>query len=303
MNGLARNAPILFWIGAIASLRRRVSYAAYSRLPKGSHDGIVAADDEPIAIGLVDEQAGESEQGLILGVEQEPERMTEDVFEARPPALRPDVFERRDDVGGGGRALGLGNTREGIVGEGVGRVGRVEVDHVLAALLRREARDMLARIAVGIEKAEARAGQEVGVHHVEEQSGLAGAGHADEVDVPAAIGLQQRHVLAGDERAENCFVVRGHGWAAVPCRVFARLVQASVGQGGPPLRACRARTERRSCYCSVVVSGGWGNCLGSGTEPWEPSAPVRRGARLSARPNRFSRATSDRRSAWLADVR
>ena len=84
------------------------------------------------------------------------------------------------------------------------------------------------------------------MHHVEKQSGLAGAGHADDVDVPAAVGLQQRHVLAGGERAENGFVVRGHGWAAVPCRVFARLVQASVGQGGPPLRACRARTERRS---------------------------------------------------------
>ena len=34
------------------------------------------------------------------------------------------------------------------MGEGVGRVGRVEVDHVLAALFRREARDVLARIAV-----------------------------------------------------------------------------------------------------------------------------------------------------------
>ena len=117
-------------------------------LPEGSHDRIVAADDEPIAIGLVDQQAGESEQGLILGVEQEPQRMAEDIFEARPPALRPDVLERRDDVRGGRRALGLGDAREGIVGEGVGRVGRVEIDHVLAALLRREARDMLARVAV-----------------------------------------------------------------------------------------------------------------------------------------------------------
>ena len=75
------------------------------------------------------------------------------------------------------------------------------------------------------------------VHHVEEESGLAGARHADEIHVAAAVGLQQWHFLAGDERAEDQFMVRGHGWAAVPCRVFARLVQASVGQGGPPLRA------------------------------------------------------------------
>ena len=101
---------------------------------------------------------------------------------------------------------------------------------------------MLARIAVRIEKAEARAGEKIGVHHVEEEAGLAGARHADEVHVAAAIRQQQRHLLAGDERAENHLMVRGHGWAAVPCRVFARLVRASVGQRGPPLRACRART-------------------------------------------------------------
>ena len=102
---------------------------------------------------------------------------------------------------------------------------------------------MLARVAVGVEEAEACAGQEISVHHREKQSGLAGASHADDVDVPATVGLQQRHALAGRERAENQFVVREHGRAAVPCRVFARLVQASVGKGGPPLRACRARTE------------------------------------------------------------
>jgi hypothetical protein len=49
----------------------------------------------------------------------------------------------------------------------VRRVGRIEIDHVRPALGRGQARDVLARIAVGIEKAEARAGQEVGVHEVE----------------------------------------------------------------------------------------------------------------------------------------
>jgi hypothetical protein len=108
------------WVGeecADLVLDRRDRLVAQARvvgrifgLPKGSHARIAASTHEPIAIGFVDEQARKPEQGLILGVEQEPERMTEDVFEARPPALRPDVFERRDDVGGGRRALGLAYT-------------------------------------------------------------------------------------------------------------------------------------------------------------------------------------------------
>jgi hypothetical protein len=57
----------------------------------------------------------------------------------------------------------------------------------------------------------------------------------------------------------------------------------------------------RAAECSG--KWGWGNCFGSGKERLEPSAPVRRGAPARARPNRFSRSTPDRRSAWLADVR
>ena len=79
----------------------------------------------------------------------------------------------------------------------------------------------LAGVAVGVEKAESRAAQEVGAHEVQEQSGLAGARLADDVDMPAAVGLQERHALAGRERAEDVIVVgvhvRVHGLAVVPC--------------------------------------------------------------------------------------
>ena len=45
----------------------------------------------------------------------------------------------------------------------------------------------------------------------------------------------------------------------MPCRVFARLVQASVGQRGPPLRAGKAREKKSACgNCNAVVSRGLG---------------------------------------------
>ena len=64
-----------------------------------------------------------------------------------------------------------------------------------------------------------------------------------DVDMPPAIGGEDRHALAGRERAENVIVVAvGHGvraqrLAAVPCRVFVRLVRASVGVGRPAVHA------------------------------------------------------------------
>src|SRR5277367_1444144 len=105
-----------------------------------------------------------------------------------------------------------------------------------------------------------------------------------------------------------------------------RIVTWFVGMGGPPCRAecsrawCKLRSVREARHCARVVrerkgardivayrsAGAGGNRSGNVErlkERLEPSAPVRRGALARARLNRFSRATSDRRSAWLADVR
>ena len=58
---------------------------------------------------------------------------------------------------------------------------------------------------MGVEKAKPAAAQQVGLHQVQEQPCLAGAGLSEEGDVPSSIRLQQRHALAGRERAElNC---------------------------------------------------------------------------------------------------
>ena len=61
-------------------------------LPKGAHDRVLAADDQPIAIVVVDQQAGKPEQGLIARVEQQAQRMAEDVFEALRPSVCAQMF-------------------------------------------------------------------------------------------------------------------------------------------------------------------------------------------------------------------
>ena len=43
---------------------------------------------------FVDEQAWKADQALILVVEQQAQRVGQNVFEARPPAVPPDILER-----------------------------------------------------------------------------------------------------------------------------------------------------------------------------------------------------------------
>jgi hypothetical protein len=79
----------------------------------------------------------------------------------------------------------------------------------------------------------------------------------------------------------------------VPCRVFAPLVQASVGKGGPPLPAYVKR-ERRAAYrnCTVPVGS-------------VRSCPRQFVVALARAPDPigFPEAMSVRQSEWLADVR
>ena len=91
---------------------------------------------------------------------------------------------------------------------------------------------------MGVEKAEARAGHEVGAHEVQEQSGLAGARLAAEIKMPTAVGEEERNALAGRERSENVIVV-GHGFVCIgwpPCRAECSCVLyelQSVSDGQP----------------------------------------------------------------------
>ena len=136
-------------------------------LPIEADHGIDAILGEPAAKLFVDEEAGKPDQTLILVVEQQAQRVGENVFEARSPAVPPDVLECRDDVRRACRAVGFRDARKRIVGEGVGRVGGVEIDDLGSLLAWRRGGDRLAGVAVGIKKAEARAGLHVGAHEVE----------------------------------------------------------------------------------------------------------------------------------------
>ncbi len=79
-------------------------------------------------------------------------------------------------------------------------------------------------------------------------------------------------------------------------------VGASFGRSERPAIA-RVMSASEELPADIVAQG-WGEPSGRVKERLEPSAPVRRDARESARPNSFSRSdVSLRPSKWLADVR
>ena len=82
--------------------------------PEGAHHRVAdMVADKPNPEGLVDEQAGEHEQGGAGNIEQSADGVGEDVIEPRSPAVRPDMAKGRDDAIGDDRLEMIGNTGRG----------------------------------------------------------------------------------------------------------------------------------------------------------------------------------------------
>ena len=135
---------------------------------------------------LVDEQAGEHEQGRARNVEQGAHRIGENVIEPWPPAVRPDMPEGGHHAVGDDRLEIVRHAREGIEADRPLKVGGVEVDEIIRA----RAGDMRERgfgeVAMRIEESQALAGDEVLPDQIEQEGAFAGAGLADDVEMTAA---------------------------------------------------------------------------------------------------------------------
>ncbi len=85
----------------------------------------------PLAPLRIGEESGHvKESGAWIGQEGE-DRIAQNVFEPRPPAIGPDFLEDRDDTGGGKRMVRRVNVCQRIKRHGTLSVGGIEVDHGL----------------------------------------------------------------------------------------------------------------------------------------------------------------------------
>ena len=82
---------------------------------------------------FVGEHAGDVEEGGFWAVEEGKEGVAEDVFEARTPRFAEHTFQNADDFGGDVGFSSRVGEFERVEGDGMGGVGRVEIDDVLDA--------------------------------------------------------------------------------------------------------------------------------------------------------------------------
>src|ERR1019366_7193638 len=135
--------------------------------------------DELRPEALLDEEVRQHEKRAARNVEERSHRIEENIVEARPPAIRPDMTEGGDDaVGDNWPEIGR-DAGEGIEADRPLDVGRVDVDEVSGAGFGNMRKHVFCKIAVRIEQCQALAGEEVLPDQVEKKSALAGAGLAD----------------------------------------------------------------------------------------------------------------------------
>ena len=135
-RGSMRTLPILFWIGEMASIAEARAIRGILVEPESAHHGIadMVLDDVRAEL-VVDQKAGEHQQGRARHVEQSAHGIGQDVIEPRPPAVGPDVPERGDHAVGDDWLEIIRHLGQGIEADRPVGIGRVDVDEIVGACL------------------------------------------------------------------------------------------------------------------------------------------------------------------------
>lgn len=109
------------------------------------------------------------------------------MLEAGTPRVAEHTFQDTDDFGADvGLAAGVAELK-GVEGDGVGGVGRVEIDDILNTAFRHEAEVVDGEIAVRVDDTITLIIKDVAEGKKLQHTGFAGAGLADNVDVAGAV--------------------------------------------------------------------------------------------------------------------
>jgi hypothetical protein len=156
----------------------------------------------------------------LRNVDERSRRVGENVIEARPPAIRPDMPESGHNTISDNRPEVGRHVREGVEADRAFDVGRVYVDEVIRPRSRDVRKDGFRKIAMRIEQRDALPSLEILPDEVEKDGALAGAGLADDVKMAAAFVEVEHDMLARNAGAEANLLrwcVHGQNGAGVPC--------------------------------------------------------------------------------------
>lgn len=132
-DGIQQKLPQLVLNGRDGLAPESLVVSGVFALPKLPNEGVFDLPDHLGAVVVVREQPVDAQEGSAPAVQKGGNGVVEDVFHPRPPRIRPDALERADDAGGHERPFVLRHVGQEIHGEGVFRVGGVEVGDVVGA--------------------------------------------------------------------------------------------------------------------------------------------------------------------------
>ena len=181
-----RTASSLFRIGAITCVRKVVVIRAELVAPVRQHNRIANAVDDAGSIVGVGQQPGDRQQRRAGRIHEGPDRVAQHLLRAVGDRRgAPDVHEGRHDVVGHHRVLVGVHLLQHVEADRPLQVGGVEIHELMGPVARHQAEDGLRQIAQGIDDSDTAAGGQVLADHVLQQRRLAGAGLADDMQMPA----------------------------------------------------------------------------------------------------------------------
>ena len=217
-------------------------------LPEAQRLGIGHLGDDAVAEAIVGVETREVDQGGVLARDERGDAVKEEMFEARPPAVGPEVLERRDDAGSGERAPLRRNLGRGVEADRVLGLAGVEVAHLVDARARDGVENILGEVAVRVDDGDSLARIDVAHGEVEEERALARAGFADDPDVALAL-------LA---REDDTAAVRGR-------RNWKRLCLHTVAPAPGDNALCHCSSRLPSCALPYLWRSGE---RGTPSDPW-----------------------------------
>ena len=139
----------------------------------------------------------------------------EDVLEARPPGVMPDVFEGCHCSSGDEGAGFLWRGFKDVEPDGVRGVGRIEVDDVVGAVSGNVMEQLFGKVAMGINERDTMAMPDVLHEKVQEKRALPSASLSDAIHMMSAVGELDAEALlmvavVGASEVCDWSVVVGH---------------------------------------------------------------------------------------------